>query len=549
MKKLINIILIITMVFGLCSCKQTKQLEDDIYIFYTSDVHCGIEDNMTMSSLKALVDDTKAEHPYVALVDTGDYIQGGAIGMLSKGEIIIDVMNEMGYDVATFGNHEFDYGLDQLSKLMGMMKFQPTVCNIEYSGSKESIFKDVPKYVIKDFDGVKVAFIGVATPETVKDTNPSYYQEDGVYVYDFGGKEEGKQLAQRVQSTVDEVRKNGADYVVVLSHLGSADENVPCDSITLIGNTRGIDVVIDGHSHSVIVEDKYTNLDGEDVTLSSVGTKMEAIGQLIIGKDGSITTMHIQTYDKKNESIDSIIAEANNELNTILSQEISYTDHTIWMYDENGIRMARNRETPAGNFIADALRYETGADIGIVNGGGVRSGIPEGTITYQDLLNVCPFNNELVTVYATGQQIVDGLEYGANQTQAIYTLDEKPVGEFGTFMVVSGLKYTIDTSIESACLTDDNDMFIGYSSDARRVKDVYVLQDGEYVPIDLEKTYTVTGFDHTITNCGGGMTVFKDCEIVNTGALVDVEALIEYTKSLDSFTDKYVGVEGRITIE
>ena len=548
MKRMFKLLLIGLMCVSITSCKIKKQLKDDIYIFYTSDVHCGIDENLTMSSLKALINDTKAEHPYVSLVDLGDYIQGGEYGALSKGEIIIKVMNKMGYDFVTFGNHEFDYGMEQLSKLISMMEFQPILANVRYTGNKENVFKDVPEYVIKDYDGTKVAFIGVDTPTCITSATPAFFKEDGEFVYDFYSGDDGLELAEKVQGVVDEVRKKGADYVVAMTHLGASDSNVPYDSISFIHNTNGIDVVLDGHAHLLIVEDKYPNKDGEDVILSSVGTKLQAAGELIIGKDGSLTTMHVDSYDKKDGEIDQVIEEAQSELDVILDQEIFTIDHTIWMSDEEGVRMSRNRETPAGNFVADAYGKIMDAQIGLANGGGVRAAIPEGTVTYQNLLDVNPFMNELVCIEATGQQIFDALEYSSSEVQRIYKLDGAPVGETGGFLSVSGLKYTIDTSIDSAVTVDENGLFAGYSSDARRVKDVYVLIDGEYEPLDLEKTYTVASNDYVILNNGNGLTAFDGCQIVSRG-VTDINALIEYAQSIDDYTDLYKDVEGRITVE
>ena len=543
-----KLLLIGLMCISITSCRIKKQLKDDIYIFYTSDVHCGIDENLTMSSLKALINDTKAEHPYVSLVDLGDYVHGGEFGALSKGEIIIKVMNKMGYDFVTFGNHEFDYGMEQLSKLISMMKFQPILANARYTGKNENVFKDVPEYAIKDYDGTKVAFIGVDTPTCITSATPAFFKEDGEFVYDFYSGDDGLELAEKVQSVVDEVRKKGADYVVAMTHLGASDSNVPYDSISFIHNTNGIDVVLDGHAHLLIVEDKYPNKDGEDVILSSVGTKLQAVGELIIGKDGSLTTMHVDSYDKKDGGIDQVIEEAQSELDVILDQEIFTIDHTIWMADEEGVRMSRNRETPAGNFVADAYGKIMDAQIGLANGGGVRAAIPEGTVTYQNLLDVNPFMNELVCIEATGQQIFDALEYNSGEVQRIYKLDGAPVGETGGFLSVSGLKYTIDTSIDSAVTVDKNGLFAGYSSDARRVKDVYVLIDGEYEPLDLEKTYTVASNDYVILNNGNGLTAFDGCQIVSRG-VTDINALIEYAQSIDDYTDLYKDVEGRITIE
>ncbi|MBQ6493501.1 MAG: bifunctional metallophosphatase/5'-nucleotidase [Erysipelotrichaceae bacterium] len=549
MKKSSAILIIIMMCLTLCSCSRKKELKDDIYIFFTADVHCGVDENVTLSSVKALVDDAKTEHPYVALVDTGDFIQGGALGSLSKGEIIINIMNKMDYDAVAIGNHEFDYGMDQLSKLISMMEFQPVICNSVYSGSKEDIFKDLPGYVIKDFDGVKVAFVGITTPTSVTSSTPEHFKEDGEYVYDFGIDDSGEELARRVQNAVDSARKEGADYVVALSHLGSVEAYNPYDCITMICSTSGIDAVLDGHSHSLIAEDFCYNKEGKEVKICSAGTKLEAVGELIIGKDGTISTMLVTEYAGKDTTIDKAVEEANSELDQILSQEVFETDHPIRAFDDEGVRMSRNRETEAGNFVADAYRYALNTQIGFVNGGGVRADLKAGTVTYNDLLSVNPFQNELSSCYATGQNILDALEYCSRNTEAIYKLDGNPVGEAGSFLQTSGLKYTIDTSIESAVIQDENNVFAGFSSDARRVKDVYVLIDGEYEPLDPKKTYTVGASDYVLYSGGDGTTMFMECEPIISCAVTDINALIDYAQLIDDFSDRYTDVEGRIIVK
>ncbi|MBP5280332.1 MAG: bifunctional metallophosphatase/5'-nucleotidase [Erysipelotrichaceae bacterium] len=549
MKILFKYLLVVLMCLSISSCKIKKQLKDDIYIFYTSDVHCGVNDNMTMPALKAMIEDTKAEHPYVGLVDTGDYVQGGSLGSLSKGEIIIEVMNEMGYDAVTFGNHEFDYGMPQLAKLVSMMNFQPTICNMIYEGDGENLFKDIPEYVMKDFDGTKVAFIGFVTPRTITSSTPIYFEEDGKVVYDFYYDEDGSALAARVQSVVDEVRKQGADYVVALSHLGTKEEEVPFDAVNLIRHTSGIDVVLDGHSHVQIISNVYQNKEGKDVVLSSAGTKMEVVGELIIGKDGSITTMLISEYAKKDKALEDVIAKAVAEQDEILKQEIFTIDHDLWATDEEGIRMTRSRETTAANFVSDAYRMIMGTQIGFANGGGVRTSVPAGVVTYQNLMDLNPFQNELSACKATGQQILDALEFGCQKTEKLYKLDGTMVGESGMFLCPSGLKYTIDTSVESAVIIDNEGMFAGFSSDDRRVKDVYVLVDGEYQPIDPNATYTVASSDYVLYNGGDGMTIFSDCEAIVKAGTTDLNALIDYAQSIKDFSNLYTDVEGRIVVE
>lgn len=547
MKKIISVLLALLLCLSLSSCNKKKELKDDIYIFFTSDVHCGVDQGMTFAGLKALVEDTKKEHEYVTLVDCGDYIQGGAIGTLSKGELIISLMNDVGYDIVTYGNHEFDYGVEQLKKLRSMMNFDTVLCNVKYDGEKGNAFEGVAPYKIVEYGDYKVAFLGILTPDTIITSTPSFFMEGDRFVYDFYGADGGNELAARIQESVDAARKEGADYVVALSHLGSMED--PYTSISIINKTEGIDVFFDGHSHSSIIEDRYPNRNGDDVLLSSVGTKLQSVGELIIGKDGNLSIVQIEEYDGRDETMSGQLEAAFGKLDEILSLEICPLDHDMYITDAENIRMVRARETTMGDFAADAVRYVMDCDIALINGGGVRSNISAGTITYGDLLNVMPFQNELASCYASGQQILDALEFGARLTEGIYKLDGNAVGEHGGFLQVSGLKYTIDTSIPSSVIMDADSMFAGYSNDSRRVKDVYVLENDEYVPIDKDKIYSVASSNYLLYAKGDGNSAFEGCERIVEHGMIDVNGLIQYVQEIGDLTGKYVDVEGRIIVE
>ena len=531
-----------------CSTGAKKELSDDIYIFFTSDVHCGVNENLGLPAVKALVDETKAEHEYVFLTDLGDYIQGGTLGSLTKGESIIRIMNAMGYDAVTLGNHEFDYGMEQLGRLIGMMDFDLVVSNIRYNGTKTDIFKDVPAYVIKDCGGVKVAFVGVATPASITSSTPAYFMEDGEIVYDFASGDDGRKLAEAVQDSVDAARKEGADRVVLLTHLGASEYFGDYSSVKLIHNTRGIDAVLDGHAHVVIAGEEYPNADGEDVLLASVGTKTEELGELIIGKDGTVSCVLISEYDKADEGVQKVIDAENEKLEGIISQKVCDLDFDMPITDENGYRISRSRETTVGNLAADAFREVLGADVAVMNGGNVRSAMTKGEVTYRNLLDIMPFQNSSCVCRATGQQILDALEYGAQNTEGITGLEDKPAGESGGFLSVSGLRYTVDTSIPTGVQKDDNGTLVSIEGE-RRVQDVYVLQDGEYVPLDPEAFYTVASIDYVIKNSGDGNTAFSGAELILSEGPADVNILIQYLNECGGIPDTYRMTEGRITVK
>ncbi|MCR5795494.1 MAG: bifunctional metallophosphatase/5'-nucleotidase [Solobacterium sp.] len=548
MKRIIQKILLALTLAAAASCTAKKQLSDDIYIFFTSDVHCGVNDNLGLPAVKELVDEAKAEHEYVFLTDLGDYIQGGTLGSMTKGESVIRIMNAMGYDAVTLGNHEFDYGMEQLGILIGMMDFDLVVSNITYTGSGTDIFSDVPAYVIRDCGGVRVAFIGVVTPISLTSSTPAYFMEDGEFVYDFAGSEDGLELAETVQRSVDAARKEGADYVILLSHLGASDYFGNYSSVYLIHNTRGIDAVLDGHAHVVIAGEEYPNADGENVLLASVGTKTENCGELIIGKDGTISCVLVSEYDKTDEKVQAVIDAENENLEGILSRKVCGLDFDMPITDGNGYRISRSRETTVGNLLADAFREVLGADVAVMNGGNVRSALTAGDVPYRNLLDIMPFQNSGCVCRASGQQILDALEYGAQNTETITGLDDKPAGESGGFLSVSGLRYTVDTSVPTSVTKDENGVCVGIEGE-RRVQDVYILQDGEYVPVDPEAFYTVASIDYVIKNSGDGNTAFSGAELVLSDGPVDVNILIRYINDHGGIPDRYRQTEGRITVK
>lgn len=542
--KLIKTALVILLALSISACGNKNRLKDDIHIVFTSDVHCGVDENIGYAGLRQYVDELKIDHDHVTLVDLGDFAQGGTLGSLSKGEIIVDIMNDVGYDIATFGNHEFDYGMDGLKNIIDRAEFEMIACNVAYSGNSDNVFADIPEYVIKDYDGVKVGYVGIITPQSLKTSTPKYFMEDGEYVYGFYGSNDGHELAKKVQDTVDRVRSEGANYVVAMSHLGYGDAFVPFDSVSLIRNTSGIDAVLDGHSHSEISGERYQNKNGQDVVLVSCGTKLANIGELIICKDGSIESLLVSQYD----SVSSMVSAAYERLDEILSVQVGKADFNL-VIGKDGIRQVRDRETNLGDFVADAYRAVMGTDIAITNGGGIRTDIKSGDISVGNLIDVHPFQNDIASCYASGQQILDMLEFTSRYVQKINVLDGKAIDEFGGFLQVSGMKYTIDTSIDSSVVVDENGAFVSVG-DRRRVKDVYVLENGVCVPIDKNKMYSLAGISYVLFGGGDGNTVLSECEKIVESGPTDANALKAYIEMLGgTIPEEYREVQGRITVE
>lgn len=519
-----------------------------IAVLYTSDVHCGVDQGFGYEGLWQIRQTMEEEGYATILVDDGDSVQGEAIGTLTRGEAVIGLMNQMGYDAAIPGNHEFDYGTDQFLRLADMAAFPYISCNFTKNG--ELVFEP---YTIVEAAGKKIAFVGVTTPMTFTTSTPTYFQdENGSFIYGFMQDETGQKLYDAVQSAVDSARKEGADYVYVLAHLGLEDTCSPWTYADVISHTSGIDVFLDGHSHDT-EQVVMKNRDGKNVTRSAVGTKLNCIGRSIIhAEDGTIETDILswpnsesapRLLDMDNEmtaAVDAAFKELDDEMNTVVARsdvELIINDPEETDLSGNPIRMVRRAETNLGDLCADALREATGADIAILNGGGIRSGIGRGDITMGDILNVFPFNNTLCVVEATGQQILDALEWGARNVP----------DENGAFLQVSGLSYEIDSTVDSGCRSDENGMCTGIEGD-RRVKKVRVGDE----ELDPGKTYSLAGSSFILIDRGDGFTFFENAPVLNDLDLIDHQALIDYLSGTlggtvgEAYADPFG--QGRITV-
>ena len=517
MRKILSCLLALALLLSGLTAFAEETAAKDVVVLYTNDVHCGIDENIGYAGLAAYKKAFAKAGYDVLLVDNGDAIQGGPVGTLSKGEYIIDIMNEVGYDVATIGNHEFDYGMDQFMALREKAKFPYVSANFTDLEGKPIL----DPFVIKEAGGRKIAFVGASTPETFTKSTPTYFQnEKGEYIYDFCEGEDGKRLYAAVQKAVDDAREAGAEYVVVLAHLGIDGSSVPYTSSDLIVNTNGIDAVLDGHSHSTIEQEVVKNKDGEEVLLSSTGTKLAAVGALTIAADGTLSTrLHTESIFQDDETtafVEGIKAQYGETLaKVVASSQVDLIVNDLTAVDSEGkpIRIIRSQETNLGDLCADAYRLVSGADIGVVNGGGIRAAIPAGDITFEQIINVHPFGNAMCVVEATGQQILDALEKSVS----------KLPDENGGFLHVSGLTFTVDMSVPSTVVVDDKGNFVEVSGE-RRVKDVKV--GGE--DIDPAKTYTLASHNYMLKSGGDGTCMFQDCPVLIDESMLDNQVLINY---------------------
>lgn len=492
-----------------------------IVILHTNDVHCGIDQTTKDDAITGIgyagVAAYKAEMEAaygassVTLVDAGDAIQGGPIGTLTKGSAIVEIMNKVGYDLAIPGNHEFDYGMDNFLSLATEKAEYTYVCSNFTDLDGKAVFD---AYKILTYGDVKIAYVGIDTPETFTKSTPTYFQNDkGEYIYSFQQGNDGKDLYAAVQKAVDAAKAEGANYVVALGHLGDKGSTDVWKAQTVIANTTGIDVFIDGHSHEQI-EKTAVNKDGKNVVWAQTGTKLAAIGKVVIDtKTGEITNELVTGYDKQDEPVAAFVKEKNDAFEAELKKVVAASEVTLTVNGADGNRLVRSGETNLGDLCADAYRVMLGADVAFVNGGGVRADIAAGDITYEDIINVHPFGNEACLVETTGQDILDALEFGARSYP----------DENGGFLQVSGLTYTIDASIPSSATTNDENEFTGVDG-AYRVSNVMVGDQ----PLDVNKTYTLASHNYMIKSGGDGFVMFKTDKLLKDSVMIDNAVLINY---------------------
>ena len=519
----------------------TISAPEKIIILHTNDVHCqidqkknkdGIVTNIGYAGVLAYKKEMENLHGInnVTLVDAGDAIQGGPIGTLSKGEYIVDIMNYIGYDIACPGNHEFDYGMENFLKLSTeTSKANYICCN----------FRDLEgnpilsPYTLIKYGDLTIAYLGINTPESFTKSSPIYFQdENGNYIYDFAQGEKGQTLYKTVQKYVDEAIKEGANYVVAIGHLGDEGASEYWSSKSLIKNTYGIDIFIDGHSHEVYSE-ILKNKKGKNVLLAQTGTKLQNLGKITINtKNKKITSEFISNYKAQDEDAVNYIEGIKNKFSDILQEVVAKSSVTLTTLDPTTHKRAiRNSETNLGDFCADAYRAMVGADIAFANGGGIRADIEEGDITYEEIINVHPFGNEICMIETTGQDILDALEVGAC---------EYPI-ENGGFLQVSGLSYTIDPSIPSSVVFNERGQFVKVDG-KYRVTEVMVGNE----PLVLNKTYTLASHNYMIKNGGDGYTMFMDDKMIKDSVVIDNGALINYiTENLNGVIgDEYKNPKG-----
>ena len=526
MKKLISLLF-----FTLCLLVAIAQRPGDIVILYENDVHCAIDGYPVIAGLR---DSLQRMGCHVAVVSAGDFSSGGSIGAASKGEFVIRMMNAVGYDAVCLGNHEFDFGFDQLLTMEDMLSAPMLCCNLV---SNTQAGNQVPftAFVLRNLGGMTVAFVGVTTPTTMYTSNPaSFKDEAGNYIYNFSP----ATLAATVQRSVDAARAAGAQFVVLLSHLGDSD-GVPT-SVRVVSQLTGVDAVLDGHDHHIIPCRMIPDQKGRLVPLTSTGTLFQKLGMMTIsshpdakqpiafklfstdslGRKGCISQSVADTVRVIKETFDA------------MGGRVVATTNVQLIAEEGDIRVCRLRETNLGDLISDAYRTLMGTDIGWINSGSIRANIPVGPITHNQLFAVTPYNNTICVIRTTGKDILDALETAVR---------EYPKAE-GCFAQVSGLSFTFDPSVPSSVVLDSNGTFLRVDG-PYRVSNVQV--GGK--PLDLQQYYTIASSDYVLLK-GGDAIRFPNAKQLPTDPVSDLQVFENYLlNNLHGIIDStYEHPQGRI---
>ena len=503
----------------------------DVTILYTNDVHTYIDNKSpkptyaAIAALKKSIEDTGRD---VLLVDAGDHIQGTAYGSMDDGATIIELMNEAGYDLATPGNHEFDYGMARAKAVIREADFPYVSCNWVDLRTGFNVLPSVKFFFV---GGRKIAFVGVTTPETFTKSTPAYFMNDAQtkYIYDILGGEDGQKLYDAVQEAIDKAEFWGADTIIGLGHLGVDPSSSPWTSEEVIAHTHGFTAFIDGHSHTVMANKQVTDASGKAVTLTQTGSYFKNIGKMTVGADGTITTELIDTYEGLDAAVAATASNWISAVDDMLGEEIAVGDTKFYINDPaTGKRRIRSGETNLGDFVADGIYTyfneieELHCDVAIMNGGGIRTDVEAGPWSFKTCKTVSPFGNVACLMSVTGQQIQDALEFGARFAGA----EGK---ENGGFLQVAGARYTIHTATPNTVQTNDKNVWTGSAATPRVSNvEIYDKTTGTYKPLDPNATYALAGMNYTLRNLGDGFAMFDGATLIKDYVSEDYLVMSSY---------------------
>ena len=510
--------------------------KSDVTILYTNDVHTYIDKQspkLTYAAIADLKQSYQNAGKDVLLVDAGDHVQGTAYGSMDEGASIIKLMNAAGYDVATPGNHEFDYGMDRAKAIMKEADFPYLSCNWVDLRTGLRVLPSVKVFVR---GGRRIAFVGVTTPETFTKSTPAYFMDKAQrkYIYDIQGGEDGKKLYDAVQKAIDKA-KLLADVVIGLGHLGVDPSSSPWTSEEVIAHTSGFDAFIDGHSHTVMENKQVQDASGKAVTLTQTGSYFANVGEMTIAADGTITTKLIPTHEGMDAGIAAMQTSWVNTVDDMLGEKIAVGDSDFYVSDPaTGKRRIRSAETNLGDFVADGIYTyfneveKLHCDVAIMNGGGIRADVPAGDWTFKTCKQVSPFGNVACLMSVTGKQIQDALEFAAR-------FAGEGGKENGGFLQVAGATYEIHTDIPNTVQTDEKNVWIGSATGTPRVQNVkiYDKASGSYLPLDPSATYALAGMNYTLRNLGDGFAMFDGAELIKDYVSEDYLVMSTYAMTFD----------------
>ena len=510
--------------------------KSDVTILYTNDVHTYIDKQspkLTYAAIADLKQSYQNAGKDVLLVDAGDHVQGTAYGSMDEGASIIKLMNAAGYDVATPGNHEFDYGMDRAKAIMKEADFPYLSCNWVDLRTGLRVLPSVKVFVR---GGRRIAFVGVTTPETFTKSTPAYFMDKAQrkYIYDIQGGEDGKKLYDAVQKAIDKA-KLLADVVIGLGHLGVDPSSSPWTSEEVIAHTSGFDAFIDGHSHTVMENKQVQDASGKAVTLTQTGSYFANVGEMTIAADGTITTKLIPTHEGMDAGIAAMQTGWVNTVDDMLGEKIAVGDSDFYVSDPaTGKRRIRSAETNLGDFVADGIYAyfneveKLHCDLAIMNGGGIRADVPAGDWTFKTCKQVSPFGNVACLMSVTGKQIQDALEFAAR-------FAGEGGKENGGFLQVAGATYEIHTDIPNTVQTDEKNVWIGSATGTPRVQNVkiYDKASGSYLPLDPGATYALAGMNYTLRNLGDGFAMFDGAELIKDYVSEDYLVMSTYAMIFD----------------
>ncbi len=502
-----------------------------LVIIHTNDTHgrdvAAASKTIGTAGVVALKKDFEAAGAKVLLLSAGDFSQGTTLVGLDQGASAVDFMNAAGYDVATLGNHEFDFKMDALRANVKKAEFPILGSNLVDAATKKPLFGD---RVTFDTPAGKVGIFGMVTPETMTKAHPDNVK--GLMIY------QGDAMYADAQAQVNALKADGCKYIIALGHLGVSEESVPNRSTDLLAKVTGIDLFIDGHSHTQIPGGQKVG----STLLVSTGEYLNNVGVVVV--DGANTAARLISaaeYGKVDAKVDAIINARAAAVKEEMSKTFGSTEVLL-----NGARDPGNRteETNLGDFAADAILWSARGNVGedkvdaaLTNGGGIRDSIKAGEITMNHMKTVFPFGNEVITIDVTGAQLLEALEAATWSTPTA----------IGAFPQVSGINFTVRTAVPYVNGEQyPNSTYYAPKNPGARV----TIHSVNGKTFDLGATYTIATNDFT---AAGGDTyyVFKAATNRTMTSVPLEDALIKYTKEVLGGTitaAKYGKAAGRITV-